>query len=105
MPQQNRVVERIDRMMMGKERSMLSGANLKQEFWVEVVDMACYMVNRSPSIALVNKIPYDTWDGKSPYLAHVRIFRCDAFVHVPNKKRSKMDNKSEKCIFISYKME
>ena len=33
-PQQNGVVERMNRMLMEKERSMLSSAGIGQEFWV-----------------------------------------------------------------------
>ena len=44
-PQQNRVLERMTRTLMEKERSMLSGAKLGQEFWAEVVGTTCYLVN------------------------------------------------------------
>jgi hypothetical protein len=36
-------------------------------------------------------------------LSHLKVFGCDAFVHVPKEKRSKMDKKEVKCIFIGYK--
>eukprot|EP00253_Pinus_taeda_P028323 PITA_28323 len=38
--------------------------------------------------------------GKKPSLSHLRVFGCDAYVHVPKEKRTKLDSKSEKCIFI-----
>ena len=44
-PQQNGVVERMNRTLMEKARSMLSGAELGQKFWAEAVDTACYLVN------------------------------------------------------------
>jgi hypothetical protein len=44
-------------MLMEKERCMLSGAGLGQEFWVEAVGIACSLVNRSPSLALDDKTP------------------------------------------------
>jgi hypothetical protein len=37
---------------MDKVRSMLSGARLTQEFWVEEVDNAKYLVKRYPSSVL-----------------------------------------------------
>ena len=43
------------------------------------------------------------WDGKRPYLAHLIFFGCDSFVHVPKEKIRKIDNKSEKLIFIGHK--
>ena len=33
----------------------------------------------------------------------MKVFGCDAYVHVPKEKMSKLDNKDEKCIFIGYK--
>ena len=33
----------------------------------------------------------------------MRVFGCDAYVHVLKEKRTKLDSKSEKCIFIGYK--
>jgi hypothetical protein len=102
-PQQNGVVERMNRTLMEKTRSMLSGVGLGQEFWAEAVGTACYLVNRSPSSMLYDKTPHEVWSGKKPSLQHLRVFGCDAYVHVPKKNRSKMDNKVEKCIFIGYK--
>jgi hypothetical protein len=46
--------ENEHRTLMDKARSMLSGAGLTQEFWVEAVDMTKYLVNRSPSLVLVS---------------------------------------------------
>eukprot|EP00253_Pinus_taeda_P014892 PITA_14892 len=48
-------------MLMERARSMLNGAGLGQEFWTKVVNIACYLVNRSPSSALEDKTPQDVW--------------------------------------------
>eukprot|EP00253_Pinus_taeda_P023270 PITA_23270 len=82
---------------------MLSGARLGHELWVEAVDTTCYLVNRSPSSALEDKTAQEVWTGKKPSLSHLRVFGCDAYVHVPKEKLTKLDSKSEKCIFIGYK--
>jgi transposase InsO family protein len=102
-PQQNGVVERMNMTLMEKARSMLSGVGLGQEFWAEAVGTTCYLVNRSPSSTLDDKTPHEVWSGKKPSLQHLRVFGCDAYVHVPKKNRSKLDKKVEKCIFIGYK--
>eukprot|EP00253_Pinus_taeda_P024014 PITA_24014 len=93
----------MNKTLMERARSMLSGAGLGQEFWAEAVDTACYFVNRSPSSALEDKTPQEVWTGKKPSLSHLRVFGCDAYVHVPKEKRTKLDSKSEKCIFIGDK--
>ena len=102
MPQQNGIVESMNRTLMENARSMLSGARLTQHYRVEVVDTTCYLVNRSMKMALVNKTPYEAWVGRNPSLAHLILFGCDSFVHIPKEKRSKLNTKLEKCIFIEY---
>lgn len=93
----------MNKTLMERERGILSGAGLGQEFCAEVVETACYLVNKSPSSVLEDKIPQEVWIGKKPTLSHLRVFGCDAYVHVPKEKQTKLDSKSEKCIFIGYK--
>ena len=89
--------------LMEKAKRMLSGEGLGQEFQEVVVHTACYLKNRSPTQALVKKKPPEVWSRKKPSIAHLIFFGCDAFMHVPKEKRSKQDNKAEKCIFVGYK--
>jgi hypothetical protein len=67
------------------------------------VGTACYLVNISPSSTLDDKTPQEVWTGKEPSLTHLKVFGCDAYVHVPKENKSKLDKKAEKCIFIGYK--
>eukprot|EP00253_Pinus_taeda_P027828 PITA_27828 len=86
--------------LMERARSMLSGARLGQEFCAKAVETTCYLVNRSPSSALEDKTPQEVWTGKKTSLSLPRVFGCDAYVHVPKEKRTKLDSKFEKCVFI-----
>jgi hypothetical protein len=40
---------------------MLNGVGLTQELWAEAVDTAKYLVNMSPSSALVDTTPHEVW--------------------------------------------
>jgi hypothetical protein len=102
-PTKNGVSKRMNRTLLDKERSMLSGVGLTQEFWVEAVDIAKYLVNMSHSSVLFESTPQEVWSSKNPLLSHIKVFGCDAFVHFPKEKRSKLDKKVVKCIFIEYK--
>jgi hypothetical protein len=93
----------MNRKLIKKARSMLNGVGLGQEFWAEAVGTTCYLVNQSPSSTLDDKTLNEVWSGKKPSLQHLRVFRYDAYVHVPKENRSKLDNKAEKCIFIGYR--
>jgi hypothetical protein len=91
------------RMFMDKERNMLSGAGITQEFWVEAVDMTKNLVNWSPSSMPVDSTPHEIWFGNKPSMSHLKVFGYDVCVHVPKEKRIKPDRKAVKCIFIRYK--
>ncbi len=64
---------------------------------------AAYIVNRIPTRALPDgKTPHEIFTGNTPSIAHLRIFGCKAFVHIPDEKRRKLDPKSLECIFLGY---
>ena len=37
-------------------------------------------------------------------ISHFKVFGCIAYVHIPDEKRTKMDPKAKKCIFIGYSL-
>jgi hypothetical protein len=94
----------INETLMEKARSMLSGVRLGQEFWAEAVGTSCYLVNQSPSSASDDKTPHEVWFGKKPSLQHLRLFGCDAYVHVPKENRSKLDKNDERVSLLVIKM-
>ena len=51
-PEQNGVVERMNRTIIEKARSMLNEAHLPKQFWAEAVSTAAYLANRSPTRSL-----------------------------------------------------
>ncbi|RDX85712.1 hypothetical protein CR513_33057, partial [Mucuna pruriens] len=55
---------------------------------------------RSPTLAVKNITSKEAWSGMKPSVSYFRIFGCIGFVHVPNKKRSKLDDKSTKCVLF-----
>ena len=53
----------MNQTLIESARSMINNANLQKEFWAEVVSTACYLVNRSPLVAINCKIPEEVWTG------------------------------------------
>jgi hypothetical protein len=88
---------------MDKARSMLSGVGLTQELWAKAINTTKYLVNMSPSSVIVDTTPHEVWSCKNPSVSHLKVFGCDAFVHVPKENRSKLDKKAIRGIFIRYK--
>lgn len=81
-------------------RSMLKVKGLLNQFWGEAVAKTVYFLNISPTRVVLNQTPYETWKGKKSCVSHLKIFGCVAYALV--NSCSKLDEKSEKCIFISY---
>ena len=92
-PQQNGVAERMNKTLMEKARSMLSGARLEKKLWDEAIATACYLINRYPTSSLVDKTPMEAWSGHKPSLIHLRVFGCEAYAYVPKEKQTKLDKK------------
>ena len=45
--------------------------------------------------------PKEAWTGRKPIVDHFKIFGCIAYAHIPYEKRKKLDDKGEKCVFLS----
>ena len=61
-----------------------------------------YLLNRCPTRALANQTPFEAWSGRKPSVNHLKIFGCVCYAQIPKEKRQKLDETSEKCIFIGY---
>uniref|UniRef100_A0A803MLN5 Uncharacterized protein n=1 Tax=Chenopodium quinoa TaxID=63459 RepID=A0A803MLN5_CHEQI len=59
-----------------------------------------YILNISPTKAVYDQTPYEAWKGRKPKVSHLRIFGCIAYALV--NSRSKLDEKSQKYIFVGY---
>ncbi|KAG8481466.1 hypothetical protein CXB51_026218 [Gossypium anomalum] len=99
-PQQNGIVEQMNRTIMEKVQCMLSNANLPKSFWAETTSTACFLINRSPSIAIDKKTPQEVWSGNPGNYSDLKIFGCPVYTHVDN---GKLDSRSIKCVFLGYK--
>ncbi|KAE8686551.1 cytochrome P450 71A9-like [Hibiscus syriacus] len=62
-PQQNGVAERMNRSLNERARCLRLNAGLPKHFWAEAVNMACYLINRSPRASLAGKVVEEVWTG------------------------------------------
>ena len=70
-----------------------------------MVHTIIYILNRTPTKAILNITPEEAWSGRKPTVSHFRIFGCKAYAHIPDERRSKLERKSEKCIMVGYSEE
>lgn len=101
-PEQNGRAERDNRTIVESARSMIHGAGVSTKLWAEAVNTAVYILNRTPSSQTPNSTPFEMWTNKKPDLSHLKVFGSEAYMHVPNQKRTKLEAKSVKMILIGY---
>ncbi|KAM1072945.1 hypothetical protein ACFX2B_017883 [Malus domestica] len=99
-PQQNGVAERKNRTIMNMVRSLLTKKKMPKTFWPEAANWTVHVLNRSPTLAVKNKTPEEAWSGTIPSVSYFRVFGCISYVHIPDNKRTKLDDKSMKCVLL-----
>ncbi|KAE8660822.1 putative ribonuclease H protein [Hibiscus syriacus] len=92
----------MNRTLNERARSMRILAELPKFLWVEAINTAAYLINRGPSILLDDRIPEEVWSKKEINLSHLRVFGYISYVHIDSAERSKLDAKSNKCVFVGY---
>ncbi|KAH9321990.1 hypothetical protein KI387_016629, partial [Taxus chinensis] len=90
-PQQNGVSERMNRTIMERARSMRLHVGIPLSFWVEVVSIVMYLINRGPSSALDGGIPKEAWYGKKVDYSFLRVFGYEVFFHIDKDDRTKLE--------------
>jgi len=79
-PEQNRVSERRNRVVMKMASSMLHEMELPKTFWAEAANTAIFMQNQLPTKALNDKTPFEAWYGFKPSLTFLKVFGCVFFL-------------------------
>jgi hypothetical protein len=100
MHQQNGVPERLNLTIIGTSRALLFDSGLGIEYWAEACAYAIYLKNRTPHKALNGITPYEALFGTKPDLSSIRRFGCRCFVLIPKEKRTKMEARAFKGIFV-----
>jgi hypothetical protein len=88
--------------VMEMAKSMLHEKGLPKTFWAEAVYTVVYLMNRCPTKAVWGKTPFEAWSGRKLSIKHLRVFGCICYAQIPKEKRYKLDERSEKCIFVGY---
>lgn len=99
-PSINSHAERLNRLITERCRALLFEGNVSKNLWPEAVQVACYIINRSPYKNL-SVTPHEIWTGEKPDLSKMRIFGETAFAKKLHNVR-KLDERSEKMIFVGY---
>jgi hypothetical protein len=47
-----------------------------------------------------DRTPEEAWSGVKPSVEYFRVFGCVSHVHIPDSKKTKLDNKSISCVLL-----
>ena len=104
-PQQNGVAECKNHTIMNMVRAALLKKEVPKAFWPDVVQWMNHIHNRSPTLIVKDMTPEEAWSERKPSIEHFRIFGCIGYVHIPDVKRSKLNDKSVKCVLLGFSSE
>ena len=101
-PHQNGVAERSWRTLFDMGRCLLIGSKLPQNLWPYALMHAAYIRNRC-YVERLSQTPYFMLTGRKPDLSNMHVFGSVCFTL--EQKRSKLDPKSKRGIFVGYDKE
>ncbi|KAG7568389.1 Zinc finger CCHC-type [Arabidopsis thaliana x Arabidopsis arenosa] len=99
-PQQNGVVERRNRTLMGMTRSILKHMNVPNYLWGEAVRHATYIINRVSTRTLIHQTPYEAFKRKKPNIEHIRVFGCIGYAKTEPAHLKKLDDRSRMLVHL-----
>nr|GEW03206.1 putative ribonuclease H-like domain-containing protein [Tanacetum cinerariifolium] len=103
-PQQNRVAERRNGILIVAAKTMLANSKLPTTFWAEAVNTACYVQNRILVTKPHNKTPYELFHGKTLMLIFIRPFGCPVIILNTIDHLGKFDRKADEGFFVGYSL-
>ncbi|GJV35074.1 putative ribonuclease H-like domain-containing protein [Tanacetum coccineum] len=101
-PQQNRLAEKKNRILIEAAKTMLAYSKLPTTFWAEEVNTACYVQNRVLVIKPHNKTPYELFLGRKHALSVMRLFGCPVTILNTIDHLGKFDGKADEGFFVGY---
>ncbi|GKA26841.1 retrovirus-related pol polyprotein from transposon TNT 1-94 [Tanacetum coccineum] len=103
-PQQNGVLERINRTLIKAAKTMLADSKLPVIFWAEAVNTACYVQNRVLVVKPHNKTPYELFHGRTPTSSFMRPFGYHVAILNTIDHLGKFNGKADEGFFVGYSL-
>jgi hypothetical protein len=101
-PQQNGVVERKNRTLLDMARTMLDEYKTPDRFWAEVINTACYSINRLYLHRILKKTSYELLTDKKPNVSYFRVFGSKCFILIKRGRKSKFAPKVVEGFLLGY---
>lgn len=101
-PKQNAVVERKHQHLLNVTRALLIQSLVPLCLWEHCIQTAVHIINRLPSLLLLNKSTFELLNKKKPNYSHLSIFSCLCYVSTSQYNRLKFDPRARACTFLIY---
>jgi hypothetical protein len=101
-PQQNGVVERKNRTLLGMARTILDEYKTPNQFWAEAINTTCYSINQLYLHRILKKTSYELLTGKKPNVSYFRVFGSKCFILVKRGRKSKFAPKAVEGFLLGH---
>ena len=107
-PNMNAFSERINRTLLECALAMMFQAGAPKGFWEQAIKYACYLRVRTPHRFLGMRCPIELFPlpehqrpiARGEVYKSLRIWGCEAYLHIPKANRKKLSQKSVRCVFV-----
>ncbi|OWZ13707.1 LOW QUALITY PROTEIN: hypothetical protein PHMEG_00012918 [Phytophthora megakarya] len=97
-PQQNGVVERMNRTIVEKARIILYYKGVPTIWWAEAVGTTVYLINRSTNTDQSVVTAYELEFKVKRRLEHLRVLGSQGYANIDDAKRTKLETKRFQCL-------
>lgn len=102
-PQQNGMVERLNKTLMEGTRALLIGSELPHVLWGEALRTTAFVKNLKPAKGTDGRSPIELLTGHAIDVHFLRVWGCKALVHIPeDKRKGKLAPRAVEGTFIGY---
>jgi len=101
-PQQNGVVERMNRMVQQMARAMLDESGTPATFWGEAAFAAVVILNKTNVRVNSTQTPHELWYGETPSVKHFKIFGSKCYIKNNDEQLGKLEPKADEGILLGY---
>ncbi|QRW26380.1 Retrovirus-related Pol polyprotein from transposon TNT 1-94 [Rhizoctonia solani] len=98
----NGIAEQGIETMNNFQQCMRADANLPDKYWGFAIVYAAYLWNVTPKVFLNGQTPKEMFSGQMHNIAQLQRFGCTAWVQVPDKQWTKLQDQSIKCTYIGF---
>ncbi|XP_010445567.1 PREDICTED: uncharacterized protein LOC104728255 [Camelina sativa] len=103
-PEHNGVSERKHHHIVETGLMLMSTASVPKRYWPYAFATAVFLFNRMPTPVLSMQSPFQKLCQTSPNYAKRRVFGCLCFPWLRPYAHHKLDDRSQRCVFLGYSM-